>query len=66
MVRMELAAEASLAEMRARSRFGIAIEAIIRMMLTTIRSSINEKPRSQQLPFRAEELCGALILNSSR
>ena len=44
MVRSELTAEDSLAAMRARSRFGIAMAAIIRMIATTIRSSINEKP----------------------
>src|SRR5579862_780338 len=44
MVRVELTAEDSLAAMRARNRFGIAIAAIIRIMATTIKSSINEKP----------------------
>ena len=37
-------AEASLALMRARSKFGIAIAAMIRMIATTISNSINEKP----------------------
>src|SRR5215471_4806930 len=44
MVRIELTADDSLAAMRARSKFGIAIEAMIRMIATTISNSINEKP----------------------
>src|SRR6266567_6516040 len=44
MVRSELTADDSLAAIRARSRFGIAIAAIIRIIATTISSSINEKP----------------------
>src|SRR6476620_7472141 len=44
MVRIELTEEASLAAMRARSKFGIAIAAMIRMIATTINNSINEKP----------------------
>src|ERR1700685_1929189 len=44
MVRIEATADDSLAAMRARSRFGIAIAAMIRMMATTISSSISEKP----------------------
>lgn len=43
-VRSEATAEDSLAEMRARNRLGIAIAAIIRMMATTISSSIRENP----------------------
>ena len=43
-VRSELTAEASLAEIRARSKFGIAIAAIIKMMATTMSNSISEKP----------------------
>src|SRR5437899_3177377 len=41
---MELAADDSLAAMRARSRFGMAIAAIMRMIATTISNSISEKP----------------------
>src|SRR5438874_9792567 len=41
---MMLAADDSLAEMRARSRFGIAIAAMIKMIATTISNSISEKP----------------------
>jgi len=40
----ELAADDSLAEMRARNRFGIAMAAMIRMIATTISNSISEKP----------------------
>src|SRR5437764_344606 len=44
MERMDPTAEASLAEILARSRLGMAIAAMMRMIATTIRSSINEKP----------------------
>src|ERR1700691_1617571 len=44
MVRTAPTAEASLADMRARRRFGIAIEAMMRMIATTISNSISEKP----------------------
>ena len=44
MVRMEPTADASLAAIFERNRFGIAIAAIIRMIATTIKSSISEKP----------------------
>src|SRR5271156_776707 len=54
MVRVEAAAAESLAAMRARRRFGIAIAAMIRMMATTINNSISEKP----LCFRIE--CSSL------
>jgi hypothetical protein len=43
-VRNEPTAEASFAAMRERSRLGIAIAAIIRMIATTINSSMSEKP----------------------
>src|SRR5438067_8889090 len=43
-VRTEAAAEDSLAAILARSRFGMAIAAMIRMIATTISNSINEKP----------------------
>src|SRR5438270_5024165 len=42
--RTEAAAEDSLAAILARSRFGMAIAAMIKMIATTISSSINEKP----------------------
>src|SRR6478609_8875842 len=44
MVRIELTADDSLAAIRARSRLGMAIAAIIRMIATTISNSISEKP----------------------
>src|SRR4029078_4092215 len=44
MVRTELTADDSLAAIRARSRFGIAMAAMIRMIATTISNSISEKP----------------------
>jgi hypothetical protein len=44
MVRTDAAADDSLAAMRARSKFGIAIAAMIRMIATTISNSISEKP----------------------
>src|ERR1700685_3863109 len=54
---MEATADDSLAAIRARSKFGIAIAAMIRMMATTISNSISEKPFSLLLrmhgtPFR--------------
>src|SRR6185312_172037 len=42
--RTEAAAEDSLAAILARSRFGMAIAAMIKMIATTISNSINEKP----------------------
>jgi hypothetical protein len=44
MVRSEPTAEASLAAMRDRNKFGMAMAAMIKMIATTIRSSISEKP----------------------
>src|SRR5271163_2860744 len=44
MVRMEPTAEASFAAMRDRSRLGIAMAAMIKMIATTISNSISEKP----------------------
>src|SRR5947208_439080 len=44
MARMEPTAEDSLADIFARSRFGIAMAAMIKMMATTISSSMSEKP----------------------
>jgi hypothetical protein len=44
-VRSDPTAEAWFAAIRERRRFGMAIAAIIRMIATTISSSINEKPR---------------------
>src|SRR5579863_7562355 len=44
MVRTEPTADASLAAIFERSRFGIAMAAMIRMIATTISNSISEKP----------------------
>ena len=44
MLRTEPTADDSLADIRARIKFGMAIAAMIRMMATTISSSISEKP----------------------
>jgi hypothetical protein len=44
MVRRDDCAEASFAERRDASRFGIAIDVTIPMMATTINSSIKENP----------------------
>jgi hypothetical protein len=44
MVRIDDTADASFAAIRARSRFGMAIAAMIRMIATTINNSISEKP----------------------
>jgi hypothetical protein len=44
MVRSEPTADASLAAMRERSKFGMAIAAMIRMIATTMSSSMSEKP----------------------
>src|SRR5207244_11347132 len=45
-VRTEPAAEDSLAAIFERSKFGMAMAALIRMIATTIKSSIREKPFS--------------------
>src|SRR5271156_2922544 len=44
MVRTEPTADAWFAAMRARSKFGIAMAAMIKIMATTISNSISEKP----------------------
>ena len=44
MVRIEPTADASLAAIFERSRFGMAIAAMIKMIATTISNSISEKP----------------------
>jgi len=52
---MVLAAAESLADILERSRFGIAMAAMIRMIATTISNSISEKPfclRIQLSPLR--------------
>ena len=51
MVRSELTADASFAAMRARSKLGIAMAAMIRIIATTISSSISEKPLFLRICF---------------
>src|SRR5215469_753029 len=51
MVRIPLAADDSFAAIRARSRFGIAIAAMIKMIATTINSSISENPLCLRICF---------------
>ena len=51
MLRTEPTAEDSLAAILARSRFGMAIAAMIRMIATTISNSINEKPFCLRIRF---------------
>src|SRR5215471_13283074 len=51
MLRTEPTAEDSLALILARSRFGIAIAAMIKMIATTINNSINEKPFCLRIRF---------------
>src|SRR5277367_1071065 len=53
MVRSPAAADESLAAMRARIKLGIAIAAMIRMIATTISSSISEKPLALSLLTRS-------------
>src|SRR5579863_1403019 len=65
MVRSELTADASLAEIRARSKFGMAIAAMIRIIATTIKSSMREKPFSELRiifsPVSSQEPCGGSL-----
>src|SRR6185437_3254171 len=60
--RTDAAAEDSLAAILARSRFGMAIAAMIKMIATTISNSINEKP------FCLRILCfpSSLVLSNPR
>src|SRR5271166_3226638 len=55
MVRIEFTADDSLAEILARSRFGMAMAAMIRIIATTINNSISEKPLDLRIggPFFA-------------
>src|SRR5450631_3213743 len=59
MVRIDPTADDSLAAMRARSKFGMAIAAMIRMMATTISNSISEKPFCLRIlrTFSLREFC---------
>src|ERR1700687_1615134 len=51
MVRIELTADDSFAAIRARSRVGMAIAAMIRMIATPIRNSISENPFCFRISF---------------
>jgi hypothetical protein len=52
--RIEPTADASLAAMRDRRRLGIAMAAMIRMIATTINSSMSEKPLCFLVPILSE------------
>ena len=52
MVRIEAAADDSLLAILARSKFGIAIAAMIKIIATTISNSISENPGWLRLVFR--------------
>ena len=54
MVRTVAAAEDSLAAILARSRLGIAIAAMTRMIATTINNSISENPFCSNVVFRKD------------
>src|ERR1700746_130811 len=60
MERSEPTAEASLAAIFERSKFGIAMAAIIKMIATTIKSSMSEKPFCLVRIF--SHLLGAIML----
>jgi hypothetical protein len=51
MVRIELTADDSLAAIRARSKLGMAMAAMIKMIATTISNSISEKPFCFRISF---------------
>src|SRR3989338_10077832 len=57
MVRNAPAAEASFAAILDRSKLGTAIAAMIRMIATTIKSSINEKPFCFLITFLSKLKC---------
>ena len=56
-VRTDPTAEASLAAIRERSKFGIAIAAMIKMIATTISNSMSEKPFCFLFIFSPKEQC---------
>jgi hypothetical protein len=60
-VRIEPTADASLAAMRDRSKFGMAIAAMIKMIATTIRSSIREKPFCLDMSPLAQIILAVLV-----
>lgn len=55
-VRIDADADASFAEILARSRFGNAIAAMIRIIATTIRSSIKENPSCRFIEVRSSHI----------
>ena len=62
MVRSEPTADASLAAMRERSKFGMAIAAMIRMIATTICNSMSEKaPCAASMPARVSSHVSARV-----
>src|SRR6266852_2032227 len=63
MVRIALTEADSFAAIRARSRLGIAIAAMIRIIATTISNSISEKPFCFRISFFPLAVCGLLDLN---
>src|SRR5437899_9248458 len=62
-VRSEATADDSLAAMRARSKFGIAIAAMIRMIATTISSSIRSEEHTSELQTLIHLVCRLLLLD---
>src|SRR5271169_6456722 len=66
MVRIEATADDSLAAMRERSRLGIAMAAMIRMIATTISSSISEKPLCFLVLRLLDDLCFVMVRFSAK
>src|SRR5271167_231811 len=66
MVCSEAAADESLAAIRARIRLGIAMAAMIRMIATTISSSISEKPLCFLVLRLLDDLCFVMVLFSAK
>src|SRR5437762_8279127 len=62
MVRREETAEDSLAAIFARSKLGMAMAAMIRMIATTISNSIREKPRCLFMVFGTRESTSISVL----
>src|SRR3954462_5261277 len=61
MVRIEPTADASFAAIRERRRFGMAIAAMIRMIATTINSSISENPFCLRMSLSLHESCSCVF-----
>src|SRR5437660_14993 len=60
-LRTELAAEDSLAAILARKKLGMAIAAMIKMIATTMSSSIREKPRLVPRPQKRFGTCEIMM-----